>query len=774
MNRIQNPGFEADWGDERSHSVLVIPVSGIPEIHEIGNIFSPPNWLTWFYHEPGVFDQPECRDAHKSIDARRVRSGEKGMLFFTFFRAHWGGFLQQVSVEKGKRYRATGWAHAWSNHNGDGFPHPHDGRWSEGAGDQEIVWPESSQPSDTGDQQQDAKANFTFRVGIDPTGGANPMADGIVWGYGFHIYNGYVQQLSVEAVAQADTITVFLSSKTLWAFCHSDAYWDDAELVQVGDEPPEPPPYECTTLVLPQDATRHQLNEILDLAYPSRRTFCFSNDDSGRLGGTTILYNIPLADRQRYLDWYAERYPQTAVEFAYTSDWNESELLLWQCDTQWRDYEYAEGRCSTLCAKGCWIVDCAMAQRYFDIDPHATPLSVDRIVGSAGYNADCEMTWATMPKLGLEVVKRSFDDTEAKAWLAQGGLCFAEVQPASLLHHVLITRYDGSRYWMLDPWRNVEDWLDEHYAGVESWRLVREYQTPIPPPSSEQLISLHLQKRVSHDVEFVAAVQPTVVKTVLNMEFAHWIKDVSPDTLVIYRQWVQNQGQYWEDPDPNRGARRFLETHLDSLQHNADVIDYVESLNETIATGDFDGIQRTVAFDVAFCEELEKAMGDAIRPSILTAAVGNPQHGDETRLLVPAARASVEYGGVLGYHSYWLTTADGYDSLKSDWKHFAGRALESWDPIFRAEGIYPQYVFGECGAYATAHAGWKHEACLGGDLGKYLEQILYFRAKLNEWNAAHGGRCLGSTFFTSGGGSMWASFDLAGDDLRRLAEALIE
>lgn len=773
MNRIQNPGFEADWGDEQSHSALVIPASGIPEIREIGNIFSAPKWLTWFRHIPGTFDQPEVRDAHESVDAHRVRSGEKGILLFTFGRKHDAGFLQQVAVTTGTRLRFSAFLHAWSNHNDVGFPHPNDGRWSEGAGYEEVAWTSDEIPPLNGDQQNDAKGNFRFCVGIDPTGNTNPLADTVEWGDPLYCYNGYTVPVTVGATARADTVTVFVRSTVLYPFKHCDMYLDDAELVQIGDEPP--PNYECTTLVLPQNATREQLNEILDLAYPSRRTFCFSNDDSGRLGGTTILYNITHEDRQRYLDWYAERYPQTAVEFAHTSDWGESELLLWQCDPQWRDRGFGATSCSsTLCQAGYFVCDLGMAQRFFEILPEATPVTVDIALGPEGYSG-CNALWSALSDaLGLEIVKRTTSELEVCNWLAQGGVCFAEVLPTSLEHFVLVTRYAEGRYWMLDSWRNVESWLDEHYAGVESWRLVRKYQTPIPPPSNEQLISLHLQKRVSHDIEFVAAVRPAVVKTVLNMEFGQWIKTASPDTLVIYRQWVQDQGQYWSDDDPNRGARRYLQTFLDSLQRNADVIDYVESLNETIATGDFDGIQRTVAFDVAFCEELEKAMGDSVRPLILTAAVGNPQHGDETRLLVPAARACVEYGGALGYHSYWLTTIDGYDSLVTDWEHFAGRALESWDPIFRAEGIYPQYIFGECGAYATAHAGWKHEACLGGDLGKYLEQILYFRAKLDEWNAAHGGRCLGSTFFTSGGGSMWASFDLAGDDLRRLAQALIE
>ena len=70
-------------------------------------------------------------------------------------------------------------------------------------------------------------------MGIDPTGGTNPFASTVAWGRGAHIYNQYAQLPSVEETAQADTVTVFLRSKTLWSFKHNDAYWDDAELVVV-------------------------------------------------------------------------------------------------------------------------------------------------------------------------------------------------------------------------------------------------------------------------------------------------------------------------------------------------------------------------------------------------------------------------------------------------------------------------------------------------------------------------------------------------------------
>jgi len=225
-----------DWGVDRSHRCFVFPVDGEPYEADIGNIFTPSGgWTTWFRHDPGTWDQPEVRDAWKNVDPHRVHSGEKGMLLFTFFRKHDAGFLQQVQVTPGARLRLVVWAHAWSNHTLDGYEWSwHKGRVSAGVGEGGAFILEGEAPALNGDPWNDAIPNFVFYVGIDPAGGTDPSADTVVWGRGAHIYNEHAQVPAVEAVAQGDTATVFLRSKTLWGFNHNDAYWDDAELVAVG------------------------------------------------------------------------------------------------------------------------------------------------------------------------------------------------------------------------------------------------------------------------------------------------------------------------------------------------------------------------------------------------------------------------------------------------------------------------------------------------------------------------------------------------------------
>jgi hypothetical protein len=243
-NLLRNGGFEEDWGTESSHRCRVFPVGGTPYETDVGNIFTPSGWTTWYKHEPGEWDQPEVRDAWITSDPARVHEGQKAMLLFTFSRKHHAGFYQQVQVAPGTQLYLRAAAHSWSNHSDtaqpDVYPHPDDPRWSEGAGvGYNNFYALEGEPG-----LDDGARNFAFSIGIDPTGGSDPFADTVVWGDGAHIYNAYAEVPPVETVAQGDTVTVFLRSRTLWPFKHCDAYWDDVELVAIGDPPeqPQPPP----------------------------------------------------------------------------------------------------------------------------------------------------------------------------------------------------------------------------------------------------------------------------------------------------------------------------------------------------------------------------------------------------------------------------------------------------------------------------------------------------------------------------------------------------
>lgn len=477
---LKNPNLEADWGEEESHDTLFVPDN---QVREVGNIFTPPGWLTWIHHVPGTWDQPEVRDARTED---RVLEGEKALLLFTFSRNHDAGFLQQVPVVPGTTVRLTAWAHAWSNHkdNDADFPHPNNPAWSEGAGFDKVAWEVGTQPSGTGDPQIDARTNFAFVVGLDPTGGTNPLADTVVWGTAYHIYNWYVQELSVEATAEVNYITVFLRSRTSYPFKHNDAYWDKIALEMI--TPPRGAPriqYERTYVLLPPSADSEWALAVIAATWDDLRyTVGSSADDAGigDLDSRKIIAINPDGWPTNLEDFYEEHYPgvELVLVNADTPEQLQARLspseVIIQGNPKWANLIFCGSL--TLKAKGCWHACCAMAQRHFNINTGATPATVAAKLKRSDYSSNCSMLWSAMPKLGLQVVRSTTNLAEVKAHLANGNVCFAEVSPASLQHFVFVTEYGQ----MLDPLTGYAGPLKDKYPGVDSWRLVAK-AAPLPP-----------------------------------------------------------------------------------------------------------------------------------------------------------------------------------------------------------------------------------------------------------------------------------------------------
>lgn len=237
---LTNGDFERGW-DGTHHRCRVFPVGGAPYDRQAGEIACPAGWMAWYLHglpvehdpQNGVgWSAPEIRPCGLTPDPVRVRRGNWGCLVFTFARIHDAGLFQQVAVAPGTRLRLSAHAHAWSNR-GWGAPHEDDPQWSEGS---HVGYNHFSAEEGTAGLD-DADRNFTFWIGIDPTGGTNPYAPTVVWGKGIHIYNAYHAVPSVEATAQSDRVTVFLRSLCLWPFKHNDAYWDDVVLEVVSAIP---------------------------------------------------------------------------------------------------------------------------------------------------------------------------------------------------------------------------------------------------------------------------------------------------------------------------------------------------------------------------------------------------------------------------------------------------------------------------------------------------------------------------------------------------------
>ncbi len=278
-NLLKNPGFEVG----KFHPVPGWDSMSVPE-----------DWQPFFKNDPGKkkipWDSnnesgilaPEFKPVNTQppyLDPPRVHSGTWAMCWFAFWKVMDAGLYQQVKVTPGQALRLTAWAHAWSNSGNEdisGKKHASQAKWSDGTDvglADFFMLADPAWPAKGNSPLSDAGRNMIFQVGIDPTGGTDAWADSVVWGPAAHIYNVYHQTPPAEAVAQGDTVTVFLRTRNLWGFMHNDVYWDDVELVEIaGLSAPTPlPGAPVTAPAQPRGAPRVQFN----------RTFVLLSQSSG-------------------------------------------------------------------------------------------------------------------------------------------------------------------------------------------------------------------------------------------------------------------------------------------------------------------------------------------------------------------------------------------------------------------------------------------------------------------------------------------------------------
>nr|MBN1228283.1 LysM peptidoglycan-binding domain-containing protein [Anaerolineae bacterium] len=188
-------------------ALSVIPVFGAPDtqtnllanagfeggkyLHE-GNpqYEAPTSWSVWWrYSASGCENQ--IPTFILNTEGRYVHGGAQSSRYYTEGNiSHTAGLWQQASVTDGETYRFTAYA--------------------------KTVSPTTS----------------PVRVGIDPNGGNDPTAGSIVWS-AFQTANDAWMALSVEAVANGTTITVYTYNRVDSCVSRSDTAWDDTSLVQV-------------------------------------------------------------------------------------------------------------------------------------------------------------------------------------------------------------------------------------------------------------------------------------------------------------------------------------------------------------------------------------------------------------------------------------------------------------------------------------------------------------------------------------------------------------
>ncbi len=293
---LQNPGFEGATYQPKGSMALVLPEKW--EAGWLDNALGP-------RARPGVMKslKPEILVITKVqpyLDPPRIADGNASVTMFKLYGTITAWLSQQVPATPGNLYHLTAKAHAWARANED----PNDAHYSHGVGRvgfyAEELWPGLN----------DDLINYRFRVGIDPFGGKDPFGSAVIWGKGAYVYNDFHVLPAVETTARADLVTVFLFVDNLWGFVNSNAFWDTAELTDLG-APGEPPvDYIVVVNLLPQDATKAEKAEVLDVVHTSKQTILQSADDAKRL----VLVGKP---GSKVVAWGAERWPSSIATYLY-------------------------------------------------------------------------------------------------------------------------------------------------------------------------------------------------------------------------------------------------------------------------------------------------------------------------------------------------------------------------------------------------------------------------------------------------------------------------
>lgn len=202
---LQNPDFEGSYvaiGGDSTKQVA-------------------PSWQPWHLPPPAGADssinlEPDYRPAPTD----RVLSGSAAQEYNTFFATHDGGLFQRVPVTAAQDLRFSANIYVWSSAT---FEDP-----------------------DTSIQPQGVKVS----VGIDPTGGTDPTSASVAWSTPAEYYDEY-REISISAVSQGTSVTVYVRSTVSGAVGVNNIYVDKASLVSAGAVPVTPTTPAPTTPVTP-------------------------------------------------------------------------------------------------------------------------------------------------------------------------------------------------------------------------------------------------------------------------------------------------------------------------------------------------------------------------------------------------------------------------------------------------------------------------------------------------------------------------------------------
>lgn len=814
---------------EATHACMVYPVDAPPYERVKGEITTPVPWThTYWIHDPGTWDEPETTFMKVSYTPARVHDGQYSLRMFGSFRAVQCGLVGQMKAIDGDLYRLSAFAHAWTQHNEAGLIPGHedcigDPRCSWGAGRGPFARKASELPPLNGDAWNDALHAATFRVGIDPTGKMDPTSPSVVWCEPWAIYNVF-REIEVAVRAKASHIAIFLEQKMRWQFRNNDGYWDTVTLIDV--EEPEPPieyvppafPYKKVGLVVHPSAGV-ELGAAVGIAarHPNAKRSNFqSMEDAcqGPIENTLYFLDWPDEDKDDYADYVEEFYPHVEMAFVdgvtptevaiKTLPPLQSDVALGQMDPRWADKPFGEDPQHRLETYGCFVAGCAIGLRQvYEID--VTPDILDQFLVNArvAYIEGNLIYWdgfCSLFALFSDPIKDNDIRTAGElAALLKSRFVILRKHDGS--HFVVLERVEGDDLHIIDTYDGQRKvWQVEDHAGVRAATVPKEPPPPPPPPppgGGAVLIGAQEQRPGNYRDAFIERVKPPMWLLIEGYEQAAHIKSLSPETKVAIRFVDDDPFSYIYADDLDIATARFGNKFRDSLEHNADSIDYAFGLNEYIAANDYRALRASSRWVEAYCAWLDK-IGNPAKPICFNAGVGNPQHNHicdaqgierQIPLMVPGARALMYADGAFGHHAYHgVRWRDDFCTLYEQAPdgfsypfHYSMRSLLSIDPVFLEHGVHVKHVLTEMGAIyfdpvagmCNPGAGFKYADALNGNVEQYVEQLVTLNQMLATWNDDNDNRLLAAIVFLYAGQAMWDLFALEGQMARKLADALV-
>ena len=197
-NLLVNPSFEGDFYFDPPSSLVA------------------QGWTTWFVKSRPTDHRPEWNEEVLLGGGKvswRVRHGDKAQKMFSSFSTHEGGFYQQVNVIPGSELEFSIWVQVWSSDCDKNCVSPLEPG---------VVCPSPN-----------THGNYRVSVGIDPTGGTDPLAPTVRWReyrLPYDIPYDVWNRLVITATAEAHQVTVFTRGWAEFQVKHNDSYWEDAML----------------------------------------------------------------------------------------------------------------------------------------------------------------------------------------------------------------------------------------------------------------------------------------------------------------------------------------------------------------------------------------------------------------------------------------------------------------------------------------------------------------------------------------------------------------